>query len=149
MFLTQKKNQYAIRAIFELAKRQGKGPIKISEIAKTQAIPPRFLEVILGQLKGSGFVESKRGFYGGYSLTCQPDEITVGDVFRHLKGRTKDADCMACESNGSCPFPSHCAFLPMWNKVRDAVFGIYDGTTIQDLLNNEKKLPTRSNNRRC
>ena len=139
MLLTQKKNQYAIRAIFELAKRQGEGPIKISEIARTQAIPQRFLEVILGQLKGSGFVESKRGFYGGYALTRQPDKITVGDVFRHLEKRADDAHCMACESNGSCPFPSHCAFLPMWNQVRDAVFGIYDGTTIQDLLNNEKQ----------
>ena len=139
MLLTQKKNQYAIRAMFELAKRRGEGPIKISEIAKIQAIPPRFLEVILGQLKSSGFVASKRGFYGGYSMTCQPDEITVGDVFRHLEGRTSDSHCMACESNGRCPFPRHCAFLPLWKKNRDAVLGIYDGTTIQDLLDNEKQ----------
>ena len=55
MAITPKKNQYALRAIFELAKHMGKGPKKISEIAKAQAIPMRFLEVILGQLKGSGW----------------------------------------------------------------------------------------------
>ena len=68
MPITPKKNQYALRAIFELAKHRGQGPKKISEIAEIQAIPLRFLEVILSQLKGSGLVESKRGFYGGYFL---------------------------------------------------------------------------------
>ena len=74
--LITKKNQYALRAIFELAKHDGKGPQKISEIAKAQAIPEKFLEVILNQLKGSGLVDSKRGFYGGYYLIRSPEKIT-------------------------------------------------------------------------
>ena len=56
MQITPKKNQYALRAILELAKHKGKGPKKISEIAEAQAIPLRFLEVIISQLKGSGLV---------------------------------------------------------------------------------------------
>lgn len=136
MLLTQKKNQYAIRAIYELAKRRGQGPIKISDIAKAQAIPQRFLEVILGQLKGSGFIESRRGFYGGYLLTRSPDKITVGDIFSHLGKRTGSGACLACEANGSCPTPDQCAFLPMWNQVRDAVFSVFNATTIQDLIDN-------------
>ena len=142
MLLTQKKNQYAIRAVFELAKRIGEGPIKSSEIAKAQSIPQRFLEVILGQLKDSGFVTSKRGFYGGYSLLRRPDQISVGDILKHLEAGKKEVGpaCMACETNNSCPSPSRCAFLPMWNQVRDAVYRIFDETTIQDLLNNEKRL---------
>jgi DNA-binding IscR family transcriptional regulator len=28
----------------------------------------------------------------------------------------------------------------MWNQVNDAIFEIYDGTTIQDLLNKEKRI---------
>ena len=55
MLVTQ-KNRYALRAIFELAKRLNEGPVKIAEIAEAQAIPPRFLEVILNQLKKAGFV---------------------------------------------------------------------------------------------
>lgn len=65
MLTPLKKGQYALRAVYELAKRQGQGPTKISAIAEAQAIPHRFLEVILHQLKGSGLVASKRGFYGG------------------------------------------------------------------------------------
>ena len=91
--LITKKNQYALRAIFELAKHNGKGPQKISEIAKAQAIPEKFLEVILNQLKGSGLVDSKRGFYGGYYLIRSPEKITVGDIMRFLE---RDIDPIGC-----------------------------------------------------
>ncbi len=139
MAITPKKNQYALRAIFELAKYLGQGPKKISEIAEAQSIPMRLLEVILGQLKSSGWVESKRGFYGGYFLKCSPKEISVGDILRFMQGPSRQAECVACVSKGDCPFDGQCAFAPMWNKVDAAMFKIYDETTIHDLLKVEKK----------
>ena len=143
MPITPKKIQYALRAIFELAKHRGKGPKKISEIAEIQAIPLRFLEVILSQLKGSGLVESKRGFYGGYYLTRSPDKISVGDVLRFMEKPASTGNCVACVSKTNCPFSGNCAFAAMWNQVNDAIFEIYDGTTILDLLNNEKRILER------
>jgi Rrf2 family protein len=143
MPITPKKNQYALRAIFELAKHRGKGPRKISEIAEVQAIPLRFLEVILGQLKGSGLVESKRGFYGGYSLTRSADKISVGDVLRFMDKPMGSENCGVCVSTSNCPFSGNCAFASMWNRVNEAIFDIYDSTTIQDLLNNEKRMHRR------
>ncbi|MCP4694748.1 MAG: Rrf2 family transcriptional regulator [Desulfobacterales bacterium] len=139
MFIVQKKNQYAIRALFELGKHWGKGPVKISEIAKAQAIPPRFLEVILSQLKGSGLVTSKRGFYGGYSLVPPPDQVTVGALLRFMEGDDIVLDCMNCDPGKECPFDNKCAFLPMWRKVKTAIFKIYDETSLQDLMENEVK----------
>jgi Rrf2 family protein len=140
MPITPKKNQYALRAIFELAKHQGKGPKKISEIAAVQAIPLRFLEVILSQLKGSGLVDSKRGFYGGYYLTRPADQIRVGDVLRFMDKPASSDDCVACVSKSHCPFSGNCAFASMWNRVNAAIFKVYDSTTIQDLINNEKRI---------
>ncbi|UCD82617.1 MAG: Rrf2 family transcriptional regulator [Desulfobacterales bacterium] len=144
MPITPKKNQYALRAIFELAKHRGKGPKKISEIAEVQAIPLRFLEVILSQLKGSGLVDSKRGFYGGYYLTRPPDKISVGDVLRFMEKPTSADHCVACVSKTNCPFSGKCAFASMWNQVNAAIFNIYDSTTIQDLLNNEKRISRKT-----
>jgi len=140
MAITPKKNQYALRAIFELAKHQGKGPKKISEIAQAQAIPLRFLEVILSQLKSSGWVESKRGFYGGYYLKISPKDITVGDILRFMHASPRSSvDCVACISKSDCPFDGKCAFASMWNQVNQAMFDIYDETSIQDLINKELK----------
>jgi Rrf2 family protein len=137
--LITKKNQYALRAIFELAKHNGKGPQKISEIAKAQAIPEKFLEVILNQLKGSGLVDSKRGFYGGYYLIRSPREITVGDIMRFLERDVDQLGCVVRVRETKCPFKGDCAFFPMWNRVKVAILNVYDETTIQDLIDNEKE----------
>ena len=138
MLITQKKYQYAIRAIFELAKHMGKGPRKISDIAKAQEIPVRFLEVILSQLKGSGFVESKRGLYGGYTLVRPPNEITVGDVLRFMSGQDEMVGGMIDQSKNNFSFNVDVTFSSMMNRAREAVFDVYDQTTIQNLLDNEK-----------
>jgi len=138
MLITQKKYQYAIRAIFELAKHMGKGPRKISDIAKAQEIPVRFLEVILSQLKGSGFVESKRGFYGGYTLVRPPNEISVGDVLRFMSGQYERVDGMTDQSKDNFSLNVDVTFSSMVNRAREAVFDVYDQTTIQNLLDNEK-----------
>ena len=124
--------------MLELAKHRGEGPLKISEIAKAQAIPLRFLEVILNQLKGSGLIESKRGYYGGYSLVRAADEISVGDVLRFMQGSDDWVHKISCKSKKECPFNSDCAFVPMWRKVNDAMFEIYDSTTLQDLIDGQQ-----------
>lgn len=140
MLLTQ-KHKYALRAIFELAKRhQHQGSqIKLAEIAQAQAIPLRFLEVIMAQLKNSGLVVSKRGRYGGYALRKNPDQILVGDIFRFLDDRSRHDRCDVCIAQEGCPLYADCAFRPMWVRVCDAIYGVFDQTTIQDLINNEKQ----------
>jgi Rrf2 family protein len=138
MLVPPKKNQYALRAIFELAKHMDQGPVKISDIAAAQSIPLRFLEVILNQLKASGIVNSKRGFYGGYFLVKPPGQVSVGDVLRFLNREPSATDCIACVSKTSCPFDGHCAFSSLWVRVKQAAFNIYDQTSFQDLIDREQ-----------
>ena len=137
--LISQKCQYALRAIFELAKQNGQGPVKIAEIAEVQAIPLRFLEVILGQLKQAGFVVSQRGNKGGYILVRSPDELTVGEVMRFMQGPVGPVDCVVGGSKDKCPLYGDCAFLPMWEKARKAISDVYDNTTFQDLVDQEKR----------
>ena len=72
------KGDYALRAMFDLASQPVGQPVKIAEIARRQAIPQKFLELILAGLKQGGFVESRRGADGGYLLARQPEFLTVG-----------------------------------------------------------------------
>ena len=136
MQVTQ-KCQYALRAIFELAKRNGRGPVKIAEIADAQDIPPRFLEVILSQLKQGAFVASQRGAEGGYMLLRQPDELSVGEVMRFLQGPIGPVECLL-DGKKNCALFGSCVFLPMWEKVAKAMAGVYDSTTFHDLVENER-----------
>ena len=132
--LISHKCQYALRAIFELAKHKDKEPVKIAQIAEAQAIPLRFLEVILSQLKQGGFVVSQRGNKGGYILDRSPESLTVGEVMQFIQGPVGPVDCVTIGSKEKCRLYGSCAFLPMWHKVRKAVSDVYDNTTFQDLV---------------
>ena len=135
--LMSTRTQYALRAIFELARHQGEGPVKIADVARAQAIPPRFLEVILNQLKRTGFVASRRGNDGGYQLLRSPEDLTVGEVIRFIQGPLGPVDCVADGGQDDCPLHAGCVFLPMWKKVREVTAAVYDGTTFQDLVDRQ------------
>ena len=137
MSLSQ-KCQYALRALFELAKRQGQGPIPASEVAETQAIPPRFLELILGELKHAGYVKSRRGIQGGYMLSASPRSVSVGDVIRFVDGPLSPVKCLDGKSEKDCPLRGRCAFMGLWRRATKAVADVYDSATLQDLLEEEQ-----------
>lgn len=128
------KCQYALRGVFELARRHGQGPIRIADVAGAQAIPPRFLEVILGQLKRGGFVTSRRGAEGGYLLARSPDSISVGDIIRFVDGPIGPVKCISGEGGQGCPLKGDCVFMGVWQRVEQATSEIYDQTTLADLV---------------
>jgi Rrf2 family protein len=137
--MVSQKCQYALRAIFELAKHYGEGPVTIAEIAEAEAIPARFLEVILGQLKQGGFVESRRGKDGGYLLSRRPPGLTVGEVIRFIEGPIGPVECVAGDPAERCPLHGDCVFLSMWEQVSQAVGEIYDSTTFEDLVQEDRR----------
>ena len=75
------------------------------------AIPRKFLEQILLQLKANGLVASRRGRAGGYFLVAEPEAITVSQVLRIVDGpiaplacisRTAYARCKDCKDETLC-----------------------------------------------
>jgi Rrf2 family protein len=79
------KVDYAVRAALELAAAGG-DPIKGEAIAGAQDIPLKFLENILGELKHTGIVASRRGAQGGYWLAKDADEVSLADIVRAVEG---------------------------------------------------------------
>jgi Rrf2 family transcriptional regulator, cysteine metabolism repressor len=80
------KGNYAIGALFELAKNYPDNLLQIKQINALTNIPKNYLEQILYQLKNSGFVHSVRGANGGYKLSKSPKEILISDVLVALEG---------------------------------------------------------------
>jgi Rrf2 family protein len=61
-------------------------PQKGERIAQAQAIPLKFLENILLDLKHAGLVQSQRGAEGGYWLAKAPKQIVLAEVIRAVEG---------------------------------------------------------------
>ena len=126
--------RYALRAIFELAKRQNDpSPTPIGLIAQNQAIPPRYLELILAQAKLAGFVQSKRGRSGGYALARDPRDISVGDVIRAFDGPIVVGEADA----DTCPPDVAYAFKEIWQEASEALTRALEGASFADLVQAE------------
>ena len=128
------KCYYALRAIYALVEHASAEPLKIADIAEREMIPIRFLEVILSQLKGGGFVRSRRGAEGGYFLARPADTLTIGEVMRYVDGPIAPVDCVSQSRPKECEFHGHCHFFGFWGRVRQSISDVVDRTTFADLL---------------
>jgi Rrf2 family transcriptional regulator, cysteine metabolism repressor len=80
------KSPYALRALVELARLRGGGPVPIGELARRRDIPVQFLEQLFAVLRRAGILKSQRGVKGGYSFAREPSEITVIEIVELLDG---------------------------------------------------------------
>lgn len=128
---------YALRALYALAEHQGPAPLKAGEIAERQHIPIKFLEAILGQLRGGGFVRSRRGAEGGYRLAVSPEELTVGAIIRFIDGPVDPAEQARPKQRGEAP-PN--PFQGFWERVGRAVSEVVDETTFADVVQENRDL---------
>jgi Rrf2 family protein len=81
------KSPYAVRALAELARTGGAGPVPIGEIARRREIPVQFLEGLFATLRRAGILQSQRGVKGGYSFARPPEELTVLEIVEALEGQ--------------------------------------------------------------
>jgi Rrf2 family cysteine metabolism transcriptional repressor len=124
---------YALRAILELALRDGFRVVKSQQIASAQGIPLRFLEIILAELRQGGFVESKRGNAGGYVLARPPETVTVAQVIDFIEGHKAVRHKQGQETAnwGDDPFAS------LWQELDRACSEVLASTSFADLAGEE------------
>lgn len=134
--MLSRKSKYGLKALLVLAQEEGHGPILVSELANRDAIPRKFLEAILLDLKRHGLVESKKGKGGGYFLRRSPAEITFGAVIRALEGPLALVPCVsqtAYMKCTECVDERTCGVRVAMEEVREATSKILDHTTLADI----------------
>ena len=129
------KTDYALRAALELAAAPDARPVKGERIATAQAIPLRFLENILMQLRHAGLVESRRGADGGYRLARPPDQVTLADVIRAIDGPLAGVSGQRPET---LDFQGNSEPLrEVWVAVRASLRGVLENVSLADVVANE------------
>ncbi|SDF10764.1 RrF2 family transcriptional regulator [Sporolituus thermophilus] len=131
------KGRYGVAAMYDLALHYGQGPISLKNVAKRQGISEHYLEQLMGILRKAGYVKSIRGAQGGYTLTKDPAEITVGDIIRIMEGPIAPVDCLLTDNN-TCKRADICVTRGVWAKVRDSISQVLDSISLADLCREEK-----------
>lgn len=138
MALISQRAKYALRALVALAKAPPGQPLLISEISRTQAIPKKFLEQILLEMKRAGIVTSRRGRLGGYALLREPQQVTFGEVLRLIDGPIAPLPCLskiAYRRCSDCADEGTCEIRKVFARVAIATREVLDNTTLTDALN--------------
>lgn len=131
------KGRYAIHILYDLAVNGAEHPVSVKEIATRQDISVKYTEQIMSILNKAGYVNSSRGFMGGYRLTKPLSEYIIGDVLRLTEGSLAPVECLATGEN-SCPKQQKCATILLWEKVDKAIRDVVDGVTLADLVEWQK-----------
>jgi Rrf2 family protein len=130
------KTDYAIRAALELAAAAADDkPLKGERISTAQAIPLRFLENILMQLRHAGLVESRRGAEGGYRLARPAADVTLADVIRAIDGPLAGVGGARPETLG---FEGVAAPMrDVWIAVRASLRSVLEHVTLAEVIAGE------------
>ena len=136
------KVDYGVRALVDLAKNYGSGPIQTADIAERQGIPEPYLDQLLSTLRKVDLVKSRRGPHGGYTLAHEPSELSLGAIIKALEGPTIPIDCL--DGSLECGLAGHCAQQDIWRKVDGLTQAVLYATKLTDLVHTQKQREQRA-----
>lgn len=127
------KGRYALRMLLDLAQHKDCGYIALKDIAKRQGISKKYLEQIVPLLNSADYLQTNRGYQGGYKLSKSPESYTVGDILRATEGGIAPVTCLETEPN-QCERSADCITLTMWKGLYKVMTDYLDNLTLQDLI---------------
>ncbi len=143
VYMLSKKTKYAIKALVALGRNIELPPMQIAKIAEQERIPKKFLEQILLDLRNAGFLYSKKGAGGGYSLNKKPEDIFLVQILRITDGPVAMLPCASLNfyhKCDECEDELTCGIRTAFIDVRDATLKILGETSIADIIAKEIKL---------
>lgn len=130
------KGRYALRLMVDIAINGEEKNVSLKDISERQDVSVKYLEQIICMLKKADFVKSERGTNGGYKLTKNPKDYTVGMILRLTEGHLAPTPCN--ENEDCCKRFGKCATSMVWAKINNAVNEVVDSITLQELVEKEK-----------
>ena len=130
------KGKYGLKAMVHLAGLETGVLTQVQDIADRNAIPKKFLDQILSELRNAGMVFSKKGKGGGYALAQPAHAISVGQIVRVLDGPLAPLPCASVTAYrpcDDCGDEKACAVRLMMVKARNAIADVLDNHTLADM----------------
>jgi len=109
-------------------------PMSIRCLAEKNDIPRRFLEQIMIDLRGCGWVKSIAGRDGGFILGKAPNQITMGNVIRHFEGSSAPIACVSKHNYKPCSQEGACKFRRVLLEIKNYTAYRLDEATLESLI---------------
>ena len=129
--------KYGTKALLDLALHWSNEPVPLKDIARRQNISLHYLEHLITPLVAAGIVASTRGPRGGLQLARHPQEVKLNEVIQLLEGSITPVECI--DNPECCPHYDLCVTRDIWDEMKKAIDGVLEATTLQDLVERQKK----------
>ncbi len=129
------RSEYALLALVYLARSRSDEFVSIDTIARSQGIPPKFLEQLMLALKRAHFLRSTKGQHGGYALAKKPEQISLAEVIRLFDGALAPTDSVSENFYESTPIEKEKSLTEVFKDIRNYVSNKLENTTIADVAN--------------
>lgn len=136
--LLSTKGDYGVRAMIDLAKHAGEGPVQRSEIARRRQIPESYLDHLLAQLRCAGFVRSTRGPSGGHELARPAGDINLLSLLEALEGSLAPLGCLE-PAAGEEATESICGQNWVWQEIYDEMRARLAAVSLAELVEHERE----------
>lgn len=131
-------SDYSIRVLMQTALRHPER-VTVDEVAQTFGISRHHLVKVVHGLGRSGYLETRRGIGGGFTLARPPEEIRLGDIVRLGEESETVIDCKD-RSDRVCRLLPCCRLKGVLDEAAAAFFAVLDGYTLLDLLKQPSKM---------
>lgn len=131
------KGRYGLRALVDLAVNSTDRHVSLVEIANRQNISLNYLEQVFGTLRKAGIVKSIKGAQGGYILSDKPENIKALQIITILEGEFSIVDEDTDQKQDSIQLAIKSL---VWDKINENVIYFLENTTLEDLVNEHKRL---------
>jgi Rrf2 family protein len=146
--ILSKKSIYGLKALLSLARRDSKDLVIISDLAREENIPKKFLEAILLALKNGGILHSRIGKGGGYSLAVPARELTVGRIIRILEGDYAPLACLNATNYSQCTDCNDmesCGIRLVMSDVHRALISVLDSALLSGMVERSDAIKNECN----
>lgn len=133
--LISSKGRYTLYVLVDLAKNGQNGYVPLKEIAERQDISKKYMEGILKTLVDHNLLEGLKGKGGGYKLTKEPKDYSLGEILRLTEGDLASVPCTS-KTHGHCNHMESCPSHPIWQQLDSLINNYLDSVTLADLLKN-------------
>ena len=122
------KGRYGLRALIDICIYSGNDIVTVKSISQRQNISERYLEQIFASLRKGGIIKAKKGAQGGYFLTREPKEVTIGDILCVLEGDILLIDTEVEENDNE-----NYLITNLWNVANETIKNFFYSLTLEDL----------------
>lgn len=119
----------ALHAMIELAQNQNR-LVSVKEISTKLEVSANHLSKVMQRLNKAGFIESIKGFHGGFKLSVNSDNLTFLQIYELFDGKLKETSCLLVDDRCG----DKCIFGDLILSINQQVRRKFENTKLSDFI---------------